>query len=173
MVDSDDSGQFEALNRKLFPLVSRTAYLVVFDWARAEEIAHEAFARFWKRRTELEQLTDPKPWLVRVAVNLAIDERRNLLAGLRQRLLPPPPRDPTDLAIVRMETAEMRQALLRLPRRERAVLALRFEHGLSYPEIGEVLGHPEATVKTWAHRALARLRQDMSSSGKASLSEEA
>ena len=55
----------------------------------------------------------------------------------------------------------MRRALRRLPRRERALLALRFEQGLSFPEIGQIFGRPEPTVKTWVHRALDRLEREI------------
>jgi RNA polymerase sigma-70 factor (ECF subfamily) len=55
----------------------------------------------------------------------------------------------------------MRRALLHLRRRDRALLVLRFEQDLSFPEIGRIFGRPEATVKTWVHRALDRLQQDM------------
>jgi RNA polymerase sigma-70 factor (ECF subfamily) len=55
----------------------------------------------------------------------------------------------------------MRRALLGLRKRDRALLALRFEQDLSFPEIGRIFGRPEATVKTWVHRALDKLQNEM------------
>jgi len=98
---------------------------------------------------------------MRVAINLALDYRRSLLTAIRHRQLEVPMQDPATTAIDHLEREEMRSALRRLPRRERAVLALRFEQGLSFPEIGQILGRPEPTVKTWVHRALDRLQREI------------
>src|SRR5437870_11361829 len=98
---------------------------------------------------------------MRVAINLAIDQRRSFLAALRHRGSEPPVVDPATAAIARIEREEMRRALLRLRRRDRALLALRFEQDLSFPEIGRIFGRPETTVNTWVHRALDRLQNEL------------
>jgi RNA polymerase sigma-70 factor (ECF subfamily) len=161
VVKADDSGEFDALYRSLYPLAARTVFLVVLDRPVAQEIVHEAFSRLWQHRDQLDATSDRKSWLMRVAVNLAIDHRRGIIAALRQRAAPAAVPDPSELALARLDIRDMRAALLRLPARDRAVLALRFERELSFPEIGRILGRPEATVKTWLHRALYRLRQDL------------
>jgi RNA polymerase sigma factor (sigma-70 family) len=53
-------------------------------------------------------------------------------------------------------------AVRRLPARQRNVIVLRYEHQLSDPEIAETLGMPLGTVKSTMHRALARLRTEVS-----------
>jgi RNA polymerase sigma-70 factor (ECF subfamily) len=158
---SDDGGDFEAAYRSLYPLVARTAYLIVFDWAVAQEIVQEAFGRYWQHRDQLGPTGAHKAWLVRVAVNLAIDHRRGIISALRQRVAPPDAPDPGDLALTRIEIRDMRAALLRVSKRDRAILALRFEQDLSFPEIGQILGAPEGTVRTQLHRALDRLRHEL------------
>jgi RNA polymerase sigma factor (sigma-70 family) len=159
--DGVDSRAFEALYIGLFPLVIRTVYLVVLDRDIAQEITHEAFLRLWQHRDHLGDHANEKAWLMRVAVNLALDHRRSLLTALRHRPVEIPMPDPATTAISHMDREEMRSALRRLPRRERAVLALRFEQGLTFPEIGQMLGRPEPTVKTWVHRALKRLEREI------------
>jgi RNA polymerase sigma-70 factor (ECF subfamily) len=154
-------GSFEAAYRGLYPLVVRTVYLVTFDASVSEEIAHEAFLRLWERMDGLGDRVNQKAWLMRVAINLAIDHKRRLLTWLRHGEPSPPPPDPAGVALSRLEREEVRRALLRLRPRERAVLALRFEQQLSFPEIGLTLGRPEATVKTWAHRALDKLAREL------------
>jgi RNA polymerase sigma factor (sigma-70 family) len=52
--------------------------------------------------------------------------------------------------------------LARLPRRQRAVLVLRYYEALSDAEIAEVLGCAPGTVRGYASRALAALRVDLS-----------
>jgi RNA polymerase sigma-70 factor (ECF subfamily) len=45
-----------------------------------------------------------------------------------------------------------------LPRRQRDAVVLRHVVGLSYEEIGEVVGCPAGTAKSDVHRGLERLR---------------
>jgi RNA polymerase sigma-70 factor (ECF subfamily) len=162
VTERDDGGRaFEALYRGLYPLVVRTVYLVVLDPDIAQEICHEAFLRLWQHRGRLGDDANERAWLMRVAINLAIDHRRSLLTALRHRGNEPPAIDPASAAVSRIEREEMRRAMLRLRRRDRALLALRFEQDLTFPEIGRIFGRPEATVKTWVHRALDRLEKEL------------
>lgn len=162
MTEGDDGDRsFEALYRTLYPLVVRTVYLVVLDADVAQEICHEAFLRLWQHRNRLGDHANERAWLMRVAINLAIDHRRSLFAALRHRGIDAPAVDPATAALAHIEREEMRRALLSLRRRDRALLALRFEQDLSFPEIGRIFGRPEATVKTWVHRALDRLQGEM------------
>jgi len=162
VTEVDDGGRaFEALYRGLYPLVVRTVYLVVLDPDIAQEICHEAFLRRWQHRNRLGEQANERAWLMRVAINLAIDHRRSLLTALRHRGSDAPALDPATAALARIDREVMRRALLGLRKRDRALLALRFEQDLSFPEIGRIFGRPEATVKTWVHRALDRLQREM------------
>ena len=157
-----DAGlEFERLYRELYPLVVRTVFLVIFDRDIAQEITHDAFLRFWQRRDRLGENANPRGWLMKVAVNLAIDHKRAFLTTLKHRLAPTPIEDPATTALRHLDRDEMRRALLALPRRDRALLVLRFEQGLSFPEMGQILDRPEATVKTRLHRALDRLERQL------------
>ena len=57
---------------------------------------------------------------------------------------------------------DMWRRLAMLPKRQRAVLVLRYYEQLADAEIAEVLGCSSGTVRGYAHRALARLRVDLS-----------
>ena len=192
MTEGDDGRRaFEALYRDLYPIVVRTVYLVVLDTDVAQEICHEAFLRRWQHRNRLGEHANERAWLMRVAINLAIDHRRSFLAALRHRGSGPPvvdpataalaqidhrrslftalrhpgsvasSPDPATTALAHIEHEAMRRALVRLRKRDRALLALRFEQDLSFPEIGMIFGRPEATVKTWVHRALDQLQREL------------
>ncbi len=158
---------FDSLYRSIYPVVLRTAYLIVLDVEVAREIAHETFLRLWERRDRLAPDSNSKAWLMRVATNLAISHRRSVLTRLRLRPGPGATPDPAGLALAQMELEEMRRALLTLKPRERAVLALRYGQDLSFREIGLLVGRPEATVKTWLHRALGKLRSRLELTAKA------
>jgi RNA polymerase sigma-70 factor, ECF subfamily len=65
--------------------------------------------------------------------------------------------DPAERMISAETTAIMRQRITELPDAWRQALVLREQQGLSYKEIAELLEATEAQVKTWLHRARARL----------------
>ena len=50
-----------------------------------------------------------------------------------------------------------------LPARQRAVLVLRYHEDLPEAEVARLLGLPLGTVKSLAHRGLARLRAELGS----------
>ncbi|HVS69990.1 MAG TPA: sigma-70 family RNA polymerase sigma factor [Phycisphaerae bacterium] len=65
--------------------------------------------------------------------------------------------DPAERAISAETTAVMRARIEALPESWREALVLREQQGLAYKEIAELLSATEAQVKTWLHRARARL----------------
>ena len=76
------------------------------------------------------------------------------------------------LATTRMEPAPppgdeqamvLWQAVQGLPPRQRAVLVLRFHEDMTEAEVARLLGLPLGTVKSLAHRGLARLRDRLGS----------
>lgn len=156
--------EFEALYRSAYASLLRAAYAITLDLEVAREISQEAFLRLWERRAQLAPDSNEKAWLFRVATNLAISHRRGLLSRMRHRTAPITQSDPALLALARVEGDQMRQHLLSLKPRDRAVLALRYEQDWSFAEIGAMFGRPEATVRTWCHRALSQLQQRMQTS---------
>ena len=55
------------------------------------------------------------------------------------------------------------EAVQGFPSRQRAVLVLRFHEDLTEAEVARLLGLPLGTVKSLAHRGLARLRDRLGS----------
>jgi RNA polymerase sigma factor (sigma-70 family) len=64
----------------------------------------------------------------------------------------------------RERCAGLREALTRLPGRDRAILSLRYEEGFDTAEIAEILSIPAGTVKSRLHYARKRLRAMMEGS---------
>lgn len=106
-----------------------------------------------------------KRWLVRVAVNLAKNHRRD--AGRwssvpveTERLAASSP-SATDALARAQAAARVRRAVLDLPRRQREVLTLRLDAELRFAEIGETLGITENAAKVSFHLAARRLRAEL------------
>jgi RNA polymerase sigma-70 factor (ECF subfamily) len=110
-----------------------------------------------------------KRWLIRVAVNLAKNHRRD--AGRwtsapveAERLAASG--TPAPEALERAETAaRVRRAVLDLPRRQREVLTLRLDAELPFAEIGAALGITENAAKVSFHGAARRLRAELGQEG--------
>lgn len=124
------------------------------DRESAEDLAAEALARALARWNKLEHADFRDAWLTRVAVNLGLDQLRR-----RPPQVPSPtePHSESDLVELRLT---LRQALGRLPRRQREALALRYLVGLSPDEVASTLDVSLGTVKTHLRRGLESLRTD-------------
>ena len=127
--------------------------------AIAEELAQEALIRACSRWKSVRAMNSPEGWLHRVGFNLANSYFRRAAAErrARTRLEGFADRPATaDLA----EVVSLREALAQLPRRQRAVLVLRFYADMRFTEIASVLECPESTAKSLARRGLDALRKD-------------
>jgi RNA polymerase sigma factor (sigma-70 family) len=65
------------------------------------------------------------------------------------------------VALEHIEQAAVVQALRRLPRRQREVLALRYYADMSEAEVAALLGIATGSVKAYASRGLERLALEM------------
>lgn len=103
-----------------------------------------------------------KTWLLRLTVNVSLNERnrRKPIVPLDDTYERHPAPDPgPEAEFLRSEAAEqLHRALQALPPNHRAAVVLRDLEGLSYGEVATVLGVPEGSAKGWAHRGRARLK---------------
>jgi RNA polymerase sigma-70 factor (sigma-E family) len=143
----------------------RTAYLLTHDWALAEDLLQTALAKSWFAWGRLDD--DPEPYVRKVLVNTYASWWRRRWRGETptESLPESSATDPTGQIDDR---DELWQALGRLPRRQRAVVVLRYFEDLSEAQIADTLGISSGTVKSHASKALARLRLDPDLRGESS-----
>jgi RNA polymerase sigma-70 factor (ECF subfamily) len=169
-LDGEDAAFAELVRRHeslVLAIVRR--YARIADDAR--DLAQRTFLRaFVAARRALgrdrQRAVPFRRWLVAVAVNLARNHLRNELRFTRARVdaLRLGPAEPGGLGavedLVRAErAARLREAVLRLPRRQREVLTLRLDAELPFAEIAAVLGITENAAKVNFHHASRRLRE--------------
>ena len=134
----------------------------VGDRDTAQDLVAEAFARAWASWRTVSRHPAPAAWVVRTALNAGISRWRR-----RRREVPVP-----DLALVADQPASgevsgssvdprIMAALLRLPARQRQVVALRLFLDLDTAGTAQVLGIAPGTVQAHLGRALAALRDDL------------
>jgi RNA polymerase sigma factor (sigma-70 family) len=140
----------------------RTVLAVVGDQDSAQDLVAEAFARACVSWRTVSRHPAPAAWVVRTALNLNISRWRR-----RRREVPVP--DPRVLAGPPAAAAaaqdrvdpQIMAALLRLPARQRQVIALRLILDLDTSGTAQVLGITPNTVMAHMARALATLRTDL------------
>jgi RNA polymerase sigma-70 factor (ECF subfamily) len=154
--------QFEALYRRTFPRVYAYVASMLRDRSAAEEVTAQAFERAYRKRSTYRAgRGSPEAWVFGIARHAALDELRRLK---RRAPLEADPEDLTGLApddhaegVVRRET--VRAALAALDPRDRDLVALKFQAGLSNAEIARVLATSESNVGTKLHRTMEKLRR--------------
>ena len=154
---------FDELYIEFLPRIVSFLRARLGDPGDAEDVACQVFARAFKayHRFELRCQT-PAPWLFQIARNAAIDHQHR--TALRQRAEHSAAEaldeadDPTSLAERRFEVRQLRHAIARLSKRQRDVVCLRHENGLSFREIGRRLACSEDAAKMLYHRSLHALR---------------
>lgn len=152
---------FDALYRSCAEDVHAYVCALVRDRAAAEDVTALAFERAYRRRARFDpRRGTPRQWLFAIARNAALDELRR---RRRSAALLADPADPASVAVDEGEDAErratVRAALDALDPRERELIALKFQAGLSNVEIAGVLGVSESTAGTRLHRAVTKLRK--------------
>lgn len=152
-------------------------YYVVRNFSRkelAEDIAQEAFLRVYRSRKSYEPTAKFAVWLYRIVRNLCIDEGRRYwnrnVTRETESVVDESQNSPLDLLPddnfnVREQLDEerdmktIRDAIDQLSPEQREVIVLNKFHGLSYQEIGEIIGSNAESVKQKAYRAHLRLRE--------------
>jgi RNA polymerase sigma-70 factor, ECF subfamily len=159
----------------LAPLVERhhaRLYRIALGYLRnaddALDTVQETFVKAFQHASRFDTGTEVAPWLVRIAVNHAIDvyrkDRRRsahvepLADGDHDQTLAAEDPSP-ERRVLGLELGErIQSALLSLPENQRAVFVLRHYDGRSLEEIAATLRLSLGTVKSSLHRAIHRLR---------------
>ncbi len=150
---------FERLYRDTYRRILGTLITLVRDQATAEDCAQETYERAYRSWKGWRPDAPAEAWLHRIAINVAISDRRHQRirqAGEIVRRLgrPSTPADPATLA----ERSDLMRALKKLPPKQAAALVLRHFHGYSNREIGASLGVPEQTVSSRLNTARKQLQ---------------
>jgi RNA polymerase sigma-70 factor (sigma-E family) len=149
---------FAAFVQTRSPSLLRSAWLLTGDWASAQDLVQVALSKTWQRWDHLIRRDEPEVYVRRVMFNTYATWRRRRWSGeIPTEALPELP-----VADAAFDDLERRDALLTalasLPRRQRAVIVLRYFDDLTERQTAAVLGCAVGTVKSSTAKALAQLR---------------
>ena len=139
------------------PALRRLAYLLAGDEHRADDLVQQTITTLFVKWHRAKNADHIDRYVRTMLVRTYVDERR--LAWSRVRLFreaPEPP--PVEESGAVEDRQVVRAALRRVPRRQRAVLVLRFFYDLPVDEVATMLDCSTGTVKSQTSRGLATLR---------------
>ncbi len=153
-----DRQAFARLVERYWDGLYRWLYHLAHDRHTAEDLAQEAFLKALNGLHTFRPGTNFRAWLFRIAHNTYANHRRS--ARPRQ----PFPEDvaaddegPVEQALSREALRLLAQAVSRLPADFRAAFLLRAEEGLSFRQVGDVLGITEETARWRVFKARQKL----------------
>lgn len=169
----DPALALEALMGAYGQMILRLAYFYVRDRQWAEDICQEAFLRAFRGWVSFRRDSSARTWLSRIAVNLCLEQLRR--PRWREEVRPDPawpepagtdhPADPEEAALDRLDRRALLGHVLNLSEDLREAIFLYYYFDLATPEIAQVLGCPEGTVRSRLTRARQHLRAALEREG--------
>lgn len=148
---------FDAFVAASSPALLRTAYLLVRDESLAEDLLQTALTKAWFVWGRLND--DPVPYVRRVLVTTSVSWwRRRWNQEMPTAELPERPG--ATRVDHQAESQDLWEAVGHLPRRQRAVVVLRYYEDLTEAETARLLDCSVGTVKSQCAKAMAKLRLD-------------
>jgi RNA polymerase sigma-70 factor, ECF subfamily len=145
------------------------AYYRIGNHHDAEDLTEQTFLQAYRHfeRAQRESNGRPlRPWLIRIAHNLAAnyyrDRSRRPVTQLDDASVLSAPQDTEELVEEREEVKQVLAGVSRLPDDRREALIMRFALGMDNREIARALGRSEGATKVLIHRAIKQLEQGLS-----------
>jgi RNA polymerase sigma-70 factor (sigma-E family) len=142
------------------PALRRLAYSLCGDDHQADDLVQETLTKLYLRWGRARAADNMHAYVHTMLVRAFLDEKRR---GWWKVLLPGavPERPAAEPAGSPEDRAVLRAALSKVPRRQQAVLVLRFLHDLPVDEVAQILDCSAGTVKSQSSRGLAALRRHL------------
>lgn len=140
------------------PAMLRLAFLLCGDAHLAEDLVQTALVKAFRRWRLVQRSEWPDAYVRRILLTSYLDWRRKLSSQERPVEHPDSSEPPADQFALLTDRDELFRALGDLPRRQRAVVVLRYFDDLDDHSIADILGVREGTVRSQAARALSKLR---------------
>jgi RNA polymerase sigma-70 factor, ECF subfamily len=157
---------FGPLYRRYVRPVHRYVCAQIGDRTAAEDITAQVFVDVLTSLPRYHERGEFTAWLFRIARRRIADHhRRRVRWGRREAPLDEDGQDPYPDLDAGLDLAPLQRTVLariaQLDEDQQELIRLRFAAGLTFPEIGAILGRPADTVKMALHRLLDRLAREM------------
>jgi len=136
-----------------------------------EEVMQEVALAAVRQQAPLSDQSKIAPWLYRLAIVQSLQYRRRqgrwrkLTNRYAERVQPSEHDqrvlDPLDWLLADERQSQVREALVRMPRRDVETLLLKYTENWSYEQLAQHLGITESAVESRLHRARQRMRREL------------
>jgi RNA polymerase sigma-70 factor (sigma-E family) len=154
----DGDAEFRDFARAAGPNLFRSAVLLTGDWHLAEDLVQDALARMYRIWPGIGRIDNPAAYAQTVLAHQFLSHRRRRSSGER-------PSDALPETAADSPDADLRIALIaalaQLPKRDRAVVVLRYLADRSVDQVAADLGRTPSAIKIQSMRALATLRSSL------------
>ena len=156
--------EFSDLYRQHLRDVYSYSYYRVGNHHDAEDLTEQTFLQAYRHfeRAQRESNGRPlRPWLIRIAHNLAAnfyrDRSRKPQTSIEDAGIIKAPHDTETLVEGRAELTAILQGVAKLPEDRREALIMRFALGMDNREIARAMGRSDGATKVLIHRAIKQL----------------
>jgi RNA polymerase sigma-70 factor, ECF subfamily len=161
-----EEAALSALVKRHADAVYRVALAIAGDRDLAQDVSQDAFLKAFRGLDGFRGDAAFRTWLLTIAANSARGALRRLGRRRETDLDSSPPlasevRGPDQDAELSSESARAREALDRLPEKQRLSVQLRVDEGLSFREIAEVIGSTEGAARVNYFHGIRKLREWM------------
>ena len=164
--------EFTALYRAHLRDVYSYAYYRIGNHHDAEDLTEQTFLQAWRHFERARRESDGRPlrpWLIRIAHNLAAnyyrDRARRPQSPLEDADVVSAPHETEQLVEGREELRDVLDGVASLPDDRREALIMRFALGMDNREIARALGRSEGATKVLLHRAIKQLEGALGAHG--------
>lgn len=162
-VQTGNIAAFESLFAQYWEPLWRFSRALTHSDDVAEDIVQSVFTRVWVLRASWNPQGSIQSYLLRAVRNAYLDRQKHHRV-MRDYVAAEVPHQPAaatvELHVERSDQqARLNAALAQLPDVRRQAVLLRYEHGLSYAEIGAILGMTSGAAEKQIARTIETLRQ--------------
>lgn len=134
--------------------VIRLAYVYVKDIELAKDISQDVFVKCYEKYHEFRHESSYKTWILRITANHCKDYLRSghykyiKVQKFAASLIKSKDKTPEEAYLLKSQSDDITECVLRLPRKYREVIILFYFQDLSIKEMSSLLGKNENTIKT-------------------------
>ncbi len=163
------AGEQTAMNRLVdrhHAAAFRVALSLVSDPDLAQDVAQDAFLKAFRGLDGFRGDASFRTWMLTIVANTAKGALRKVMRRRETTLegvapVESPEASPEDRAALGEVATRARALLAQLPEKQRMSVQLRVDEGLSFREIGEVIGSSEGAARVNYFHGIRRLRELM------------
>lgn len=138
-------------------MVYRLAFARMKNRADAEDVYQEVFFKLFRTGPQFESEEHLKAWLIRTTIHTSVNLLRSAWKRYFQQM--PDNYDAPDMSSANDDRlSDLRNALKRLPEKQRIVIHLYYYEQLSTEDIAKILGEKSTTVRSHMKRGRERLK---------------